>query len=128
MSNVTRICVQCGHGNPMEARYCARCGYDTQADLPATQGNTLPALISRAAVPVLVGAASLAISAGWKLLQSLLAQPAAPQANQPIQVKKAEPPAVRPRRTIRIRTSWAVGDAGGNWRQGHSEHEIEFED
>jgi hypothetical protein len=35
-------------------------------------------------------------------------------------------PAAAPRRVIRIRSSWAVGDGRGNWRQGASDHTIEI--
>jgi hypothetical protein len=124
MSTVTRICPQCGHGNTMDARYCAQCGYDAQANLPATQQNNLPALISKAAVPVLVGAASVAVSVGWKLLQAMLTKPAA---QPPIQVKKGEIEK-RSRPTIRIRTAWAVGDSNGHWQRGQTEHTIEFDE
>lgn len=128
MSNVTRICPHCGFGNGMEDRYCAQCGGDTQGNLPATQGTSLPAVIGKAALPVLVGAASLALSAGWKLLQSALSKPtpqAPPQAA--IQVKTPAPLAPRlPRMTVTVRTSWAVGDSSGRWEKGQSEQTIEF--
>jgi hypothetical protein len=125
MSNVSRICPQCGHGNPMETRYCAQCGYDSQANLPAVQQTNLPAVIGKAAVPVLVGAASLALSAGWKLLQNVLSKPA-PQ--QPIQVKSTDKGEVtkRGRVTITVRTSWAVGDSSGRWEKGQAEQTIEL--
>lgn len=131
MSNVTRICPQCGHGNGMEDRYCASCGADTQASLPATTGANLPAVIGKAALPVLVGAASLALSAGWKLLQSALSKPApqpqtALQRQPPIQVKSAPLVPRRGRMTVTIRTSWAVGDSSGRWERGQSEQTIEF--
>jgi hypothetical protein len=42
-------------------------------------------------------------------------------------VPSAAPPA-RPRTTIRIRSSWAVGDANGVWRQGVSDHTIEIDE
>ncbi len=125
MSSVTRICPQCGHANTMEARYCAECGYDTQGNLPVPQENNLPAVIGKAAVPVLVGAASVAVSLGWKLLHGMLSQPAK---SQPIQVKKNEAPATQSKRAIRIRTSWVVGDSSGNWQKGQTEHTIEFDD
>jgi hypothetical protein len=128
MSNVMRICPECGHGNPMETRYCAQCGNDSQANLPVPQGASLPAVLGKAAVPVLVGAASLALSAGLKLLQSALAKPA-PQ--QPLQVKSGEPKAEvvrRGRMTITVRTSWAVGDSNGRWEKGQSEQTIELGD
>jgi hypothetical protein len=137
MSNVQRVCVQCGAGNPVESRYCASCGYDSQAALPAPRMN-LPAVIGRAALPVLVGAASLVARAGWKLLQSRFAQAPAPsmpaspkpKAQQPIviQPRNEVTPTRRPRRTIHIRSSWAVNNGNGVWQQGSSEHMIELDD
>jgi ribosomal protein L40E len=134
MSEVQRVCMQCGAGNPVEARYCAHCGYDTQAALPAPRAS-LPVVIGRAALPVLVGAASLAVRAGWKLLQNRLAQaPIKAAVNvppaQPRHVPQNPPAPVprtdivmprRARRTIHIRSSWAVTTGNGVWQQGHSE-------
>ncbi len=141
MSDVQRVCAQCGKANPLAARYCAACGYDFEAALPAPR-TSLPVLVGRAALPVLAGAASLALRAGWKLLQQRWAQantPAVPDAARPVQppaqtasqvpaVRRETLAARRPRRVIHIRSSWAVGDANGVWRQGHSEHTIEFDD
>jgi hypothetical protein len=87
-------------------------------------------------LPVLAGAASLIVRAGWKLLKQRLAQAAAEQrvnltpASQPAQPPTPRDPISprRPRRTIRIRSSWAVGDANGVWRQGASEHTIELDE
>lgn len=125
MSEITRICPQCGGGFPLEARHCSHCGYDTEAALPAVQ-NTLPALVGKAAAPVLVGAASLAVSLGWKLLQGVLKRVEKPAA-QPLQMRANTPIQPLPRMTIRITTSWAIGDSGGAWRKGHSEQTIEIE-
>ena len=127
MSDVSKICPQCGSSNTLDARYCARCGCDTQSSLPALQNN-LPLVLSKAAVPVLAGAVGLAASIGWKLLQGLLNQTARP----PINVARSEstaiqPAAQTPRRTIHIRTAWAIGDSSGNWRRGESEQTIEFD-
>lgn len=138
MSNVQRICVQCGQGNPVESRFCAHCGYDSQAALPAQRAN-LPAVIGRAALPVLVGAASLAVRAGWKFLQSRLATPPAtnpirvvnpptvPQPHVP-QPRNDVPTSARAKRTIHIRSAWAVNNGNGVWQQGTSEHTIEVDD
>jgi hypothetical protein len=142
MSKVDRMCVQCGEGNPIEARYCARCGYDSQAALPVQHSN-LPAVIGRAALPVLVGAAGLAVRAGWKLLQSRLAQASTPSVvNVPAQ-PFAPPPSLpqiltqqqtnlaanrRAKRTVHIRSAWSVNNGDGVWQQGTSEQTIEFED
>ena len=79
MSEVQRICPQCAAAGPLSARYCARCGHDYQGELPAPQ-SSLPMVLGRAAVPVLVGAASVALRIGWKLLQSRWAQEAAERA------------------------------------------------
>jgi hypothetical protein len=125
MSEITRICPQCGGSFPLEARHCSHCGYDIEAALPAVQ-NTLPALVGKAAAPVLVGAASLAVSLGWKLLQGMLKRAEKPT-SQPIQVRSSAPIQPQPRMTIRITTSWTVGDSSGAWRKGHSEQTIEIE-
>jgi hypothetical protein len=136
--NVQRICVQCGASGPLEARYCARCGYDSQGQLPAPPQN-LSLAIGKAAMPVMLGVASLALRMGWKLLQSRWTKETArataatvlnqiqPASSQPLQPSvQAEVAPARRRRTIHIRSSWAVGDANGVWRQGHTEHHIEL--
>lgn len=125
MTEILRICPQCGKGFPMEARHCSHCGYDIDAALPAPQ-NSLPDLVTKAAVPVLVGAASLAVSMGWKLLQGMMNRPVKP-VQQPIQVRNNTPARAPSRMTVRITTSWAVGDSNGNWREGHSEQTIEID-
>lgn len=134
MTNIQRICEQCGESGPLNVRYCPHCGFDTQATLPTTSRN-LPMVVGKAALPILVGAASLALRAGWKLLQDRLltdaALSSAPQtSSHPTQSRPTSTPPVsaRSKRKIHIRSSWTVGDANGNWRQGSSEHTIEFED
>lgn len=123
MTELSRICPQCGKSFALEARHCSHCGYDMDAALPAVQ-NALPALVGKAAVPLLAGAASLALSMGWKLVQGMLTRPARP-VSQPIQVRSASPAPGRMK--IRITTAWAVGDSNGNWREGRSEQTIEIE-
>jgi hypothetical protein len=136
MSNVQRVCVQCGQGNPVESRYCAHCGYDSQAALPAPRAN-LPTVIGRAALPVLVGAAGLAVRVGWRLLRNRLIQaatasppaPSTPTTTAPtIPLPQAQPPVQRAKRTIHIRSAWAVNNGNGVWQQGTSEHTIELDD
>lgn len=131
MSNVQRICNQCGGSNPVEARYCAHCGFDSQSMLPAAR-SALPLSLGQAALPVLIGAAGLAVRAGWRLLQSQWVRDLAQRALAP---RTAQPPApvppsapARPKRTMHIRSAWAVNDGQGNWRKGMSEHTIELED
>ena len=72
MSEVQRICPQCSEPGPLTARYCPHCGADSQAALPVPS-STLPAVLTKAALPLLAGAASLVLRAGWKLWQSRLA-------------------------------------------------------
>lgn len=136
MSEITRICAQCGKNNPLEARHCAHCGYDCETGLTPARNSTLPLAISKAALPVLAGAASLLVRAGWRLLKQQLNQAAVQRATSLTPAQAAHPPAPRrdeplnrrPRTTIHIRSSWAVGDANGLWRQGTSEHKIEIDE
>jgi hypothetical protein len=152
MSDIRRICAQCGASVPLNARYCGNCGYDFQGELPVAQ-SSLPAVVGKAAVPFLLGAASLALRLGWKVLQSRWAQAAAesavdaalkkvqsakvqpvpkPASVQPAPIQPAAPAeqslAARARRTITIRSAWAVGDANGIWRQGFTEQRIDLDD
>jgi hypothetical protein len=144
MSEVQRICPQCTTAGPLSARYCARCGHDFEGELPAPQNN-LPVVLGRAALPVLVGAASVALRLGWKALQSRWAQEAAERAVEAAIGKTQQQPATPPtqgqpverpshavqsrsRRTVTIRSAWSVGDANGIWRQGFSEHQIDFDE
>jgi hypothetical protein len=127
MSDVSKICPQCGGGNALDTRYCAHCGCDTQSALPMVQNN-LPVVLSKAAVPMLAGVAGLALSVGWKLLTGMFNQTERP----PLKVERGETTAIQraaptPRRTITIRTSWAIGDSSGAWRRGESEQTIEFD-
>jgi len=86
-------------------------------------------VITKAALPILAGAATVALRFGWKLLQQRLAD----AATSPISLTKMRsaqpaPLSTRPRRTVRIRSTWAVGDANGLLQQGTSDHTIEFDD
>ncbi len=129
MSQVNRICSQCGGSVALQARYCGECGYDTSRGLPV-QRNLLPATVSKAALPVVVGLAGFVLRTGWKLLQAQLTQMAnRPQASHlPTRSVDGNVAAHRSHRTIHIRSWWAVGDANGVWRKGHEEHTIEIDE
>jgi hypothetical protein len=138
MSNVHRICPACGKDTPLDARHCPHCGHDTQAGLPVQAGSQLPMVVGKAALPVLVGVGTLAARMGWRLLRGRLAAlgTQSPAPVQPRTESSARPPArvtpaevaPRARRSIRIRSSWAVGDARGIWQQGATEHIIEIDE
>lgn len=99
------------------------------------QSSNLPMVVTRAALPVLATAGTLAARLLWKLVRDRIlpsatltvrTEPPAPLAlreEQPL-----APPSQRSRRSIRIRTSWAVGDANGVQRQGYTDQTIEFDD
>lgn len=135
MSEVQRICPHCGEAGPLTARYCPHCGADSQAALPAPQSN-FPLALTKAALPILAGAASLALRAAWKLLQSRMTASITEQAVHSLRsARHPQPPAPttpltpqRPHRTIRIRSAWSVTDGNGVHRSGASEHQIEIED
>ena len=131
MSQIQRICPQCSGSTPVDARYCPHCGADTEGELVVRQGN-LPASVGKAALPILAGVATFALRTAWRLLnQRLTAETVTTVVSEPNMKPTIRPdaaPANRPRRTIHIRSAWAVGDASGRWSQGSSEHTIEFDD
>jgi hypothetical protein len=136
MSSVTRLCSRCSYGNPLETQFCGRCGADMHAShLPAARETHLPALVRNAAMPVLAGITTLAVSAGIRLVQGILRQALASAtkaaaSSTALQRNAAADivPAERRNRTIRIRSSWAVTDGQGNFRQGQSEHVIDLDE
>ena len=135
MSDVSRVCSQCGGKVAIDSRFCGRCGYDTTAGLPIEQRN-LPAQIASAALPVAAGLAGWAVRAGWKLLRNRLEEmtknPPAVSALRPAPAPRRANPdkkeRLRPKCTIRIRSRWVIGDGKGIWRQGAEEHIIDVED
>lgn len=137
MSTIHRICPICGKDTPLDARHCPHCGHDTQSDLPVPQGASLPMVVGKAALPVLVGVGTLAVRMVWKLLRDRWTLPVANVAvdavtktapfSSPARIDQPSQP-VRSQRTIRIRSSWAVGDANGVLRQGQVEHVIEIDE
>ncbi len=131
MSQIQRICPQCSGSAPVDARYCPHCGADTESELVVRQSN-LPATVGKAALPILAGVATFALRTAWRLLNDRLTAEAVTsvvsEPNTKPTTRQDTPPTKRPRRTIHIRSAWAVGDASGRWSQGSSEHTIEFDD
>jgi hypothetical protein len=135
MSQVNRICPQCGGNVSLQSRYCGECGHDTSHGLPVQRLN-LPVQVGKAALPVVAGLAGLVIRSGWKFLQAHLAQAAIQAASTPQEpLVRRSANEITPtestrqaRRTIRIRSSWIIGDGQGRWKQGKEEHIIEIDD
>lgn len=134
MASIHRICPSCGKDTPLDARHCPHCGHDTLSGLPAHRESALPAVVGKAALPLVATAGTLVVRMIWRLvrerLTALANAPAASPAlrTQPPAPLEKQPPAVRRGRSIRIRTSWAVGDAGGIRRQGYTDQQIDFDD
>jgi hypothetical protein len=132
MAEVNRICPACGKNSPLEARHCPHCGHDATIGVPMRQTNLLPATVTRAALPVLVTAGTLALRMVWRLVKQQLLSPASlsvvtPSKTMP-QASPSDTPARRSGRSIRVRTAWAVGDANGIQRQGYSDQQIDFDE
>lgn len=156
MSNISRVCPRCGKQVALEARFCSSCGYDSQTGNVAGD-QELPVPLGKAALPVIAGVAGLALRVGWKILQSPAAQDAARSLVHRLVASKINPPSkaeessivrvenekpaprsnasisrnqprIGKRRTIRIRTTWATGDARGVWRHGTTDQTIEIDE
>ena len=67
MSEVFRVCPNCGEDVAMAARHCSECGYNTQDGYPLERRNNLPAMVARVGLPVAAGLTGLVLRAGWQL-------------------------------------------------------------
>ncbi|MYC94505.1 MAG: hypothetical protein F4X14_05990 [Caldilineaceae bacterium SB0661_bin_32] len=126
MSEVFRVCPNCGQNVAMAARHCGECGYNAQGGYPLEGRNTLPEVVAKVGLPVAAGLAGLALRAGLQLLQKqlpALAGGALSRSAPPTQSRKGQG-----RRSIHIRSKWSVGDRNGVWRSGEEEHTIEVDD
>lgn len=150
MSNVSRVCPHCGEQSSLESRFCTHCGQSSIIDPRQDKSASLSVPLRTAAFPIVVGAVGFLAKVGWKLLQSKVARDVAFRtANNVIQSNLQKDALVetvsnapklseqslqsgqvtqKPKRTIRINSKWAVGDAHGITRQGQSEHIIEIDD
>lgn len=128
MSEVFRVCPNCGQDVAVTARHCGECGYDAQGGYPLEGRNNLPAVVAKVGLPVAAGLAGLALRAGLQLLQKQLPALAANALNRSAARPPAQPRRGRGSRFIHIRSKWAVGDRNGVWQSGEEEHTIEIDD
>lgn len=128
MSEIQRICPNCGESASLSGRYCPACGYDNQENFALLERHSsLPAAMGKAALPVLAGIATFAIRTGWRILNDRLTVQSTAQ--QPTRSEKFPSDAPQPTqsRRIRIRSAWIIGDGRGNVQQGSSEHIIDLD-
>lgn len=128
MGEVFRVCPACSADVPLPAQHCPNCGHDSRENPPARRSQ-LPVPVTGALVPLAAGVAGLVLRAGWKLLQNpwFRSTVASGLGSQEQSAPPAEAARPSPRRTIHIRSSWAVQEADGRVRQGREEHTIELD-
>lgn len=132
MSEVFRVCPNCGQDVAMTARHCGECGYNAQGGYPLESRTNLPAVVAKVGLPVAAGLAGLALRAGLQLLQkqlpTLAANALSRNAPRPPAQSQSQSRRGRGSRFIHIRSKWSVGDRSGVWRSGEEEHTIEIDD
>jgi hypothetical protein len=132
MTNVKRLCPECGAANPMDSQRWYACGANLRSDLPVPLGETLPVSWKQVGASLVVGAAALALRVGAQMLADYLERRAAGQ-QEPVrlptlvrrglsQQDKAEEP-TRHRRRVRAwgRRAW------GSWQSDGASH-VEVEE
>jgi hypothetical protein len=83
---VERICPACQHGNPLDDRFCGKCGVPLERQLPARRvdapltlaGRNLPVTWKQLGRTVALSAAALAAEAGLAWLRRRMESGAAP--------------------------------------------------
>lgn len=117
---VERLCPRCQAGNRLEAPACERCGASLQEQLPARRRSNslaplrkLPTSLRRAAQPIAIGLAAVAVEIGAALLQRhQAAAEQKPQADQ----RPITPQQTRQRTTIGQRV-WEEYSRDGSLRR-----------
>ena len=144
MATISRICTHCNKSSALDAQHCQHCGHsmnanqNSQTAMPQATNTNLSDSIrqtaTKAALPILAGAAGWLVRKGWQLLRERMEADASLASFQQTQTAKRTPDnnthvaqTHTPRRTIHIRSKWMVSDANGVWQQGASEHTIELD-
>jgi hypothetical protein len=75
MEKVKLICPVCGEGNPLEGRFCEKCGADMRSELPAISEAAPPITWRSVGAILAIGAVALALELGLELLRRRLQKP-----------------------------------------------------
>jgi hypothetical protein len=78
MEKVKLICPVCGEGNPLEGRFCEKCGADMRSELPAISEAAPLVTWRRIGTTLALGAAALALELGLELLRRRLQKSSLP--------------------------------------------------
>lgn len=119
---VERICPSCSHGNPLDGRFCGKCGAPLERQLPAragggplaVAGRNLPVTWRQLGKTVAISAAALAAEAGIAWLRHRVA--AGQQIAGPARTARAVDDAARPAESVitivsqRVVELWEGGD------------------
>jgi hypothetical protein len=84
MEKVKLICPVCGTGNPLEGRFCEKCGADMRRELPAIPETAPLVTWRRIGTTLALGAAALALELGLELLRRRLQKPSPPSRRFPL--------------------------------------------
>ncbi len=123
MTQIERICPNCGTSNPSDQTYCVQCGLDL-IHLPAPRRTTLPARIDQARAAALVlGASMLIARAGLQLivrgLVPRLANGLTKPSGSPIEKKQGDD---QPDWIVRGWRAWSI-HSGDNHSTGSEQFE-----
>ncbi len=96
---VERICPTCQHGNPLDDRFCGKCGAPLERQLPARRpdshltiaGRDLPVTWKQFSRTVALSVAALAAEAGLAWLRRRIASSSAPVPSASIRAAGSQP-------------------------------------
>ena len=129
MSDIERICPECGAANAVDVHFCGACAAPLSSTALARRQSALPTTFEPKDAALAVGAtglAAVALRVGTVLVKQV-AQMLADRRDDPAPAPLAErEPRRRP--VMRIRRSWAIGDSSGLRQWGNEDITIYDED
>ena len=87
METVRRICPRCRAPNARDAETCVQCGAEMSGGLPTIREIKLPVPWREVGASLALGVATLAVRAGWHMIQALLER----QSNKPVSLHRDQP-------------------------------------